>query len=153
MYRLMLEAGAEERDLKSVRLWAAGADAMPTELAERFKKMGATASLPVVGDIGEAMFAEGYGLVEVGGGVGLEVLGDQAGLELEHLVTRAGLFAGEVHREAAGFVRAQRERGHLAAGSHLERVAQEPGQRLVTGLGDQVIQGAFTRRHRFGALQ
>lgn len=73
MYRLMAEAGAEDRDLKSIRLWASGADAMPTDLAGQFKKMGATATLPVVGNIGEAMFAEGYGLVEVGGGVAAKI--------------------------------------------------------------------------------
>ena len=69
MYRMLLEAGAEERDLKSVRVWVSGADAMPAELAARFKKLGATAVLPVVGAVGEAAFAEGYGMVETGGGV------------------------------------------------------------------------------------
>ncbi len=69
MYRMLLEAGAEDRDLSSVRVWASGADVMPPELATRFKKMGATVTLPFVGPVGEAMFAEGYGMVEVGGGV------------------------------------------------------------------------------------
>ena len=69
MYRMLLEAGAEDRDLKSVRVWVSGADAMPAELAARFKKLGATATLPVVGPVGEAAFAEGYGMVETGGGV------------------------------------------------------------------------------------
>jgi acyl-CoA synthetase (AMP-forming)/AMP-acid ligase II len=69
MYRMLLEAGAEERDLKSVRVWMSGADAMPADLAARFKKMGATAVLPILGPIGEAAFAEGYGMVETGGGV------------------------------------------------------------------------------------
>jgi long-chain acyl-CoA synthetase len=73
MYRMMLEAGAESHDLSSVRLWASGADVMPPELAARFKRMGATASLPVVGGVGEAMFAEGYGMVEVGGGVAAKI--------------------------------------------------------------------------------
>ncbi len=73
MYRLMLEAGADERDLKSVRLWVSGADAMPTDIAERFKKMGATATIPLIGNVGEATFAEGYGLVEVGGGVAAKI--------------------------------------------------------------------------------
>jgi acyl-CoA synthetase (AMP-forming)/AMP-acid ligase II len=68
MYRMLLEAGAEERDLRSVRVWASGADVMPRDLARRFQKMGATVTLPVVGaSIGEAVFAEGYGLVESGG--------------------------------------------------------------------------------------
>ena len=73
MYRLMVEAGAEERDLKSVRLWASGADVMPADLAARFKKMGATATIPLIGNVGEAAFAEGYGLVEVGGGVAAKI--------------------------------------------------------------------------------
>jgi len=69
MYRMLLEAGAAERDLKSVRVWASGADAMPSELAATFKRFGATAELPVVGPVGEAAFVEGYGMVESGGGV------------------------------------------------------------------------------------
>jgi acyl-CoA synthetase (AMP-forming)/AMP-acid ligase II len=73
MYRMLLEAGAEDRDLKSVRVWVSGADAMPAELAARFKKLGATAVLPVVGAVGEAAFAEGYGMVETGGGVAAKV--------------------------------------------------------------------------------
>ncbi len=73
MYRMLLEAGAEARDLRSVRLWISGADVMPTELANRFKAMGATAHLPLVGSVGEAIFAEGYGMVETGGGVAIRV--------------------------------------------------------------------------------
>jgi acyl-CoA synthetase (AMP-forming)/AMP-acid ligase II len=73
MYRMLDEAGADERDLTSVRVWASGADAMPPELAERFKKMGATISVPLLGAMGQAAFAEGYGMVEVGGGVAAKV--------------------------------------------------------------------------------
>lgn len=73
MYRMLLEAGAEGRDLRSIRLWISGADAMPTELANRFKRFGATATLPVVGSVGEATFAEGYGMVETGGGVAIRL--------------------------------------------------------------------------------
>jgi long-chain acyl-CoA synthetase len=68
MFRMLLEAGAEDRDLTSVRMWGSGADAMPPDLAARFKKLGATVTLPVVGPIGEAAFFEGYGMVELGGG-------------------------------------------------------------------------------------
>lgn len=90
MYRMLLEAGAEDRDLTSVRLWASGADVMPAELAQRFKKMGATATLPVLGPVGEAIFAEGYGMVETAGGVAAKIspplsafgLGDSLGLTL-----------------------------------------------------------------------
>jgi acyl-CoA synthetase (AMP-forming)/AMP-acid ligase II len=68
MYRMLIEAGAEERDLTCVRVWVSGADAMPAELAAKFKKMGATVTLPVIGALGEATFADGYGMVETGGG-------------------------------------------------------------------------------------
>ena len=69
MYRMMLEAGASERDLRSIRVWVSGADVMPTELARAFKAFGASATLPLIGTRGEAAFVEGYGMVEVGGGV------------------------------------------------------------------------------------
>jgi len=90
MYRMLLEAGAEHRDLTSIRVWGSGADAMPAELAQRFKSMGATVTLPLVGPLGEAMFLEGYGMVEVGGGVAAKVsppllgfgLGDGLGVQL-----------------------------------------------------------------------
>jgi len=72
MYRMMLEAGAEKRDLRSVRLWASGADVMPEDLIRKFKKMGAIATLPLVGaSVGEAAFVDGYGMVELGGGVAI----------------------------------------------------------------------------------
>ncbi|HET7719622.1 MAG TPA: long-chain fatty acid--CoA ligase, partial [Acidimicrobiales bacterium] len=73
MYRMLLEAGAEERDLTSIRAWIAGADAMPSDLAARFKKLGATITLPVIGPVGEAAFLEGYGMVELGGGAAAKV--------------------------------------------------------------------------------
>jgi len=90
MYRMMDEAGAEHRDLTSIRVWGSGADAMPADLARRFKKMGATATLPIIGPIGEAVFLEGYGMVEVGGGVAAKVsppmldlgLGESIGFQL-----------------------------------------------------------------------
>jgi acyl-CoA synthetase (AMP-forming)/AMP-acid ligase II len=75
MYRLLLEAGAEDRDLSSIRVWGSGADVMPQELARRFQRMGATATLPIVGtNVGQAVFVEGYGMVEVGGGVAAKFL-------------------------------------------------------------------------------
>ena len=73
MYRMLLEAGAEERDLRCVRMWGSGADAMPPELAATFKKLGATVTLPVIGSVGEAAFFEGYGMVELGGGAAAKV--------------------------------------------------------------------------------
>ena len=90
MYRAMLESGAEERDLTSVRAWISGADVMPSDLARRFKSFGATATLPGVGPVGEAVFIEGYGMVEVGGSVAAKIsppmlpigLGDSLGVSL-----------------------------------------------------------------------
>ncbi len=90
MYRMLLEAGAADRDLTSVRLWISGADAMPTDLAARFKRFGASVHLPLVGAVGEATFAEGYGMVETGGGVAVRIsppflptgLGGSVGLPL-----------------------------------------------------------------------
>ena len=74
MYRLLDEAGAEDRDLRSVRVWASGADVMPPDLARKFQAYGATATLPLSGaSVGQAMFVEGYGMVEVGGGVAAKV--------------------------------------------------------------------------------
>lgn len=90
MYRMMLEAGAAHRDLRSVRVWMSGADVMPPELAREFKRFGASARLPLIGDVGEAAFVEGYGMVEVGGGVAAKVsppfvslgIGDAVGFRL-----------------------------------------------------------------------
>ena len=67
MYRMLMESGAERRDLSSVRVFLSGADVMPQELAGRFKRMGSTAC--VLGrPVGEAAFIEGYGMVESAGG-------------------------------------------------------------------------------------
>ena len=90
MYRTLLESGAAERDLTSVRVWISGADVMPAEVARRFKSFGATATLPLVGPVGEAAFVEGYGMVEVGGSVAAKVsppllpvgLGDSLGVSM-----------------------------------------------------------------------
>lgn len=74
MYRMLLDAGAESRDLRSVRVWLSGADVMPDELARRFKRMGAIVTVPILGvNLGEAAFAEGYGMVELAGGVAAKI--------------------------------------------------------------------------------
>ncbi len=90
MYRTLLESGAEDRDLSSVRIWISGADVMPADVARRFKSFGATATLPGLGSFGEAAFIEGYGMVEVGGSVAAKVsppmlpigLGDSLGVSM-----------------------------------------------------------------------
>lgn len=73
MYRMLLDAGADARDLSSIRVWISGADAMPPDLADRFTRMGALATLPGGRTVGRAVFAEGYGMVETGGGGALKV--------------------------------------------------------------------------------
>jgi acyl-CoA synthetase (AMP-forming)/AMP-acid ligase II len=88
MYRMLLEAGAADRDLRSIRVWGSGADVMPRDLAKKFQKMGASVTLPFVGaSVGEAIFFEGYGLVESGGGAlvrvstpGPDLFGDAMGI-------------------------------------------------------------------------
>ena len=96
MYRMLDEAHAAERDLTSVRVWASGADVMPADLAERFKKMGATVTVPLLGAVGEAAFAEGYGMVEVGGGVA-------AKLSPPFLGTGKGRFGGALGFALPGY--------------------------------------------------
>jgi len=122
MYRMMLEAGAEHRDLTSIRMWGSGADAMPSDLAQKFKRMGATATVPLWGAVGEAMFVEGYGMVEVGGGVAAKVsppmlglgLGDSVGFSLPGYTMRvvdddgdevAPGAVGELHVKGPGVLR------------------------------------------------
>ncbi|MFM7064354.1 MAG: AMP-binding protein, partial [Actinomycetes bacterium] len=73
MYRMLLEAGAADRNLTSVRAWMSGAEVMPADLAKQFKSFGATARLPFVGAVGEALFVEAYGMVEIGGGAAAKV--------------------------------------------------------------------------------
>ena len=91
MYRMLLEADAEQRDLRSVRVWMSGSDVMPADLARRFKRLGASVTLPVVNtSLGEAAFVEGYGMVEVAGGVAAKIsppgwdlgLGDSLGITM-----------------------------------------------------------------------
>ena len=72
MYRLLVEAGATGRDLRSVRLWLSGADVMPPELAEEFQAMGSSVDLPGIGPVGRAAFVEGYGLAESAGAVAMK---------------------------------------------------------------------------------
>jgi long-chain acyl-CoA synthetase len=64
MYRMMVEAGADDRDLSSVRMWASGADAMPVELARRFQRYGAAAS--VLGrQVGRATFVDATEMLRI----------------------------------------------------------------------------------------
>jgi len=86
MYRMLEEAGAEQRDLRSIRVFGSGADVMPAELARRFQRMGAAATLPGLGiSVGLAAFVEGYGMVETGGAVALRISPPGAGLAIPGL--------------------------------------------------------------------
>lgn len=90
MFRKLEAAGAADRDLSSVRVWMSGADAMPGDLARAFKSYGSSVSLPLIGGVGEATFVEGYGMVEVGGGIAVKMsppflpigVGDSLGFRL-----------------------------------------------------------------------
>lgn len=75
MYRMMLEAGAADRDLSSVHLWSSGADALPDDIVARFRRFGSAFTIPVLNrGIGPATFIDGYGSVELGGGVAIRVI-------------------------------------------------------------------------------
>lgn len=74
MYRMMLEAGAKDRDLRSVRLWASGADAVSPDIVKAFKSFGATFNAPLLNrPVGQAFFMDGYGMVELSGGVAIHM--------------------------------------------------------------------------------
>ncbi|MGQ0824256.1 MAG: class I adenylate-forming enzyme family protein [Actinomycetota bacterium] len=73
MYRMMLEAGAEDRDLTCVRMWSSGADTLPDDIVEAYQRMGSGVSLPLIGNVGRATFVDGYGMVELAGGVAIRV--------------------------------------------------------------------------------
>jgi len=61
MYAMMLEAGAEKYNLKSVRLWVSGSDEMPAQLRKKFQAMGQSRFFR---GAGPAHFLEGYGQAE-----------------------------------------------------------------------------------------
>lgn len=119
MYRMMLEAGAERRDLRSVRVWASAADAMPADIARRFQRMGSAVTVPVLGrTLGVAAFVDGYGMVELGGGVSVR------------------LYPPGVPLPAGGFVRTLR--GHtlkVVDAGGLEVPRGEVGELVVKGPG------------------
>ncbi|HEX5096822.1 MAG TPA: AMP-binding protein [Acidimicrobiia bacterium] len=76
MYRMMLEAGAADRDLSSVRMWSSGADTLPPDIVDAFQRMGRGIPVPFTRlGIGRASFVDGYGMVELAGGVAVRVFG------------------------------------------------------------------------------
>lgn len=67
MYAMMAEAGAENVDLSSVKLWCSGADAMPPPLVDVFREKGCALGTPLGQRLLTAAFAEIYGMVELSG--------------------------------------------------------------------------------------
>jgi len=65
MYRMLLDGGAEQRDLSSVGLWISAADVVSPDIVARFKQMGASLKMGPLRI--PALFAEGYGMVETSG--------------------------------------------------------------------------------------
>ncbi len=74
MYRMLEETGAEEADLRTIRLWISGADAMPRDLARRFQRRGSSLAVGSRSLL-PAFFVEGYGLVEATGPALFRALG------------------------------------------------------------------------------
>lgn len=157
MYRMLLEAGAEGRDLSSVRVWISGADVMPPDLARRFKKMGAAATLPFVGrTVGEATFAQGYGMVELGGASSMKVsppgtslgLGDFLGLSMLGWDTR-------VVDEAGNDVDSGEVGELLVKGPHVLRRYHGDPEKTSETVTDEgwVRTGDLARRGRFGTVR
>lgn len=157
MYRMMLEAGAEGRDLSSVRVWISGADVMPPDLARRFKKMGAAATLPFAGrTVGEATFAQGYGMVELGGASSMKVsppgtslgLGDFLGVSMLGWDTR-------VVDEAGNDVGSGEVGELLVKGPHvLRRYHGDPEKTSETVTEEGWVRtGDLARRGRFGTVR
>ncbi len=72
MYQMLEEAGALERDLTAVRVFASAADVMPGELMGRFKDAGRLIKLPGGRGV-PALFVEAYGSVELSGAAMLRV--------------------------------------------------------------------------------
>lgn len=74
MFQMMLDAGAEQRDLSSVRVWSSGADALRDQVAKTFQQMGGATTIPFTKrTVGKATFIDGYGMVELGGGVAVRI--------------------------------------------------------------------------------
>ncbi len=67
MYARLAEADPEGHDLRSVKLWASGADAMPPPLVARFRSLGCSLQSPFGQPLFGAAFAEVYGMVEISG--------------------------------------------------------------------------------------
>src|SRR2546430_7246652 len=99
---------------------------IPADLAKRFQRMGATMQLPVAGKpIGVAAFIDGYGMVELGGGVALR------------------LFPPGLPLPGGGLVHAMR--------GHKMKVVDDTGTEVPTGeVGELVVTGPGVMRGYHG---
>ncbi len=133
MYRSLAELELEKRDLKSIRAWVSGADAMPAELVPRFKTAGGLL----------AFFIELYGSVELSGPALVRI--SPPGLDPE------GGFLGvpllSVHTRIAG------ENGEeVSAGETGELWINGPGV-MAGNKGEWFKTGDLARRERFGLVR
>lgn len=118
MYQMLEEAGALERDLTGVKVFASAADVMPGELMQRFKNAGRLLRLPRGRGV-PAVFVEAYGSVELSGAAMLRV-------SAPFLSPMEGGFVGW---PLPGYsVRIVDERG-------VERKTGEVGELLISGPG------------------
>jgi len=62
MYSMLLEAGLDDYDLSTVRIWGSSADAMPDEISKEFRKRGRLKVGPL--DF-QSIFIDAYGMVEL----------------------------------------------------------------------------------------
>ncbi len=60
MYRMLIEAGAESRNLSSIDLWGGGGDAFPADLIQKVRKLSP-----------RSVFITGYGMAETAGQVSI----------------------------------------------------------------------------------
>jgi len=65
MYRMLLEAGAQGYDLRSIEMWAGGGDAFPDRLINTFRDLAARPGR--LGLTKRPRFVRGYGLAETAG--------------------------------------------------------------------------------------
>ena len=63
MYQMLLEAGLDDHDLSTVRIWGSSADAMPDEISKEFRKRGRLKVGPF--DFPSTLFIDAYGMVEL----------------------------------------------------------------------------------------
>ncbi|HJR19050.1 MAG TPA: class I adenylate-forming enzyme family protein [Actinomycetota bacterium] len=62
MFRMLLDAGAREADLSSIRIWGGGADLFHDDLIKQFRELAARPGS--LGRIKKPMFIRGYGMAE-----------------------------------------------------------------------------------------